>query len=280
VDVVEIKEEQFQDFVAFLSKASGQEPSELKHRYSYAWAIRKPNYGFGLVTSGRVVGVIGCIYSKRVVDGSEAEFCNMCDWFVDADYRQHSVRLLRAVVRQGELTITNFSPNRTAAQVCRQFGFEVIDELKIVVPLPLYALHCQHRSEVTIEHEPQGIRRLLSPSDLALFEELADTRECSHVAIKDGDETSYCLFRKDRRRGVPLAVLLFGSHPELIISALPSLSRWLIKTYQSPFLLAESRILPRVPLLAVSIKDPRPPLYRSKTLTPAQIDPLFSERTR
>ena len=73
------------------------------------------------------------------------------------------------------------------------------------------------------------------------------------------------------------AAILHVSNPELFRRATCPLTRHLLVRHRVLVTLAELRIVGRRPRLSVLLPSPRPKMYRSASLEPAQIDDLYSE---
>ena len=96
--------------------------------------------------------------------------------------------------------------------------------------------------------------------------------------LRRGDGTCYVVFRKDRRKGVPVfASILHVSEPELFRRMARPFARHLLLRHGAVAMLAEDRVvaLPTPPSLR--LRSPRRKMFRSASLEPAQIDYLYSE---
>ena len=101
------------------------------------------------------------------------------------------------------------------------------------------------------------------------------------VVVKD-DETCYVIFRRDRRKKLPLfASIFYVEQPGACFVTLRAhVYRHLLLHHRDPVHLERTpRGRDRGPSWSIMLKSPRPKMYRSPTLRPDQIDYLYSELT-
>jgi hypothetical protein len=99
-----------------------------------------------------------------------------------------------------------------------------------------------------------------------------------HLALVRGHDTCYVVFRRDRRKGLPLfASLLHVGNPSIFQARQHLVYRHLLLRHRIPFTLVELRVSRSRPRLARMLRSPRPKMYRSPTLAGDQIDYLYSE---
>jgi hypothetical protein len=239
------------------------------------WAAERPNAGFMLLDGDDVVGVQLAIYSARVLDGRRERFCNLAAWCVLPDYRLEGLRLLKAVLRQDGYHFTDLSPSGNVVAINEKLRFEQLDTTTALVPnLPWPTVPGRGR----ITSDPERIQRVLSNSELELYRDHARTVAAHHVVLTRGDEHCYVVFRRDRRKGLPLfASVLYVSHPPLFRTMARTFARHLLLHHGVPAMLAEERVAGYRPRLSLRLKSPRPKMFRSPSLAPSQIDYLYSE---
>jgi hypothetical protein len=95
-----------------------------------------------------------------------------------------------------------------------------------------------------------------------------------------GDAVCHVVVRKDRRKRLPLfASVLHVSDPEVFRENDAAVFRHLLLRHGAAATLAERRVLGYIPRFSHLLASPRPKMYRSATLGPADIDYLYSELT-
>lgn len=238
------------------------------------WAVDAPNHGFMLRTdTGEVVGAYLAFYSERTIEGRVERFCNLGAWCVREEHRFHSLRLLKALLAQDGYHFTDLSPSGNVVPINSRLKFEFLDTTTALVPnLPWPGLPFR------VTGDPAVIERTLRGHDRKIFDDHRDTAAANHVLLRAGGEHCYVVFRKDRRKGLPLfASVLHVSNPAVFKRASRAFSRHLLVRHGIPATLAELRVTRHRPWLSILVKQPRRKMFRSTKLAHDQIDYLYSE---
>jgi hypothetical protein len=241
------------------------------------WVCSQPNHGFLLRAGERIVGVYLAFYSQRKIEGQTERFCNLAAWCVLDEYRSRSVLLLNALLSQKGYHFTDLSPSGNVIPLNIRLKFSHLDVATALVPnLPWPLLSWR----VRIISEPRHIERTLRGRDLEIYRDHARTAAAHHIVVVEGDATCYVIFRRDRRKNLPLfASILYVGNRELFRKAAKHVFRHLLLRHGIPATLAELRVVGDRPKRSIMLKSPRPKMYRSTTLRPDQIDDLYSELT-
>jgi hypothetical protein len=242
------------------------------------WAVGdQPNHGFLLRAGGRVVGVYLAFYSERKIDGRPTRFCNLAAWCVLDEYRSLSLWLLRALVAQKDYHFTDLSPSGSVIPLNARLKFSHLDVATALVPNLPWPLWSRR---VRVISKPQEIERTLRGRDLEIYRDHARAAAARHVVVVKGGATCYVIFRKDRRKNLPLfASILYVGNPELFRAVAKYVFRHLLIRHRILMTLAELRLVGDRPKPSIMLKAPRPKMYRSPDLRPDQIDYLYSELT-
>ena len=176
-----------------------------------------PNHGFMLRSGNNIVGVYLAFYSERVFDGQVLKICNLAAWCVIDDYRSQGLRLARALLAQRGYEFTDLSPSGNVVALNRRMKFRELDtatDLVINLPWPLWS------RKTRIESRPDRIAGLLDGRDLKIYRDHRRSAAARHFVVVRGAEQCYVMFRRDRRRNLPLfASLLYVSNPEVFRSS-------------------------------------------------------------
>jgi hypothetical protein len=122
------------------------------------------------------------------------------------------------------------------------------------------------------------IEGTLTGRDLELYRDHATAGAARHLVLSRGGEWCYVVFRKDRRKGLPLfASVLHVSNPALFRAMERPFARHLLIHHGALATLAEERIVGFRPRPSLRLRSPRRKMFRSSSLGPAQIDDLYSE---
>jgi hypothetical protein len=239
------------------------------------WPGDRPNAGYMLLDGDRVVGAHLAFYSERTFDGRRERFCNLGAWCVEPKYRLHGLRLLKALLAQDGYHFTDLSPSGNVVGLNERLGFEYLDTETALVPnLPWLS----RPGRDTISSDPALIERTLSGPELEIYRDHVGAAAARHVLLMRGDEHCHVMFRKDRRKGVPLfATVLYASNRELLRRMAGPFARHLLLRHGVAAHLLERAVVGHRPRLAFGVSAPRRKMFKSPALTAAQIDYLYSE---
>ena len=239
------------------------------------WRPPVPDHGFMLTAGGEVVGAYLAFYSERRIDGRTLRFCNLAAWCVREQYRFQSLKLLRALLAQEGFEFTDLSPSGNVVPLNTRLGFEFLDTTTAVLPnLPWPSWP----GRVRIASVPEAIRRVLSGPELAIYADHEHAAAAHHVVLHRGDESCYVIFRRDRRKDLPLfASVLYVSDPALLRRWIRPFTRHLLLRHRLPVTLVEPRVAGYRPRWARYLSTPRRKMYKSADLGPQRIDNLYSE---
>jgi hypothetical protein len=239
------------------------------------WTVDAPNAGFMLLDGEEIVGAHLAFYSDRTIDGRVERFCNLGAWCVLPDHRFHALRLLKALLAQDGYHFTDLSPSGNVVGLNTRLGFEFLDTTTTVIPNLLWP-SLPRRG--TISSDPKVIERALDATELQHYRDHASTAAARHLVLIRGDESCYVIFRKDRRKGLPLfASILYVSNPALFRAMARPLCRHLLVRHGATATLVERAVVEYRPSLAFVVDSPRRKMFRSPDLGPAHIDYLYSE---
>jgi hypothetical protein len=228
-----------------------------------------------LLDGDAVVGAYLAFYSQRMIDGRPERFCNLGAWCVLPEYRLHSVRLVQALLAQEGYHFTDLSPNERVVALNERLRFRLLDTTTALVPnLPLPSWPGRN----VVSSDPALISRTLTGRDLELYRDHVGTCAARHLLLIRDQEWCYVMFRKDRRKGLPLfASILHVSNPELFRAMARPFARHLLFHHGAVATLAEDRVVKYRPRFSFVLPSPRRKMFRSAYLEPAQIDYLYSE---
>ena len=241
---------------------------------SEPWKVEAPNHGFVLWDGERVVGAYLAFYSERTVAGRMERFCNLHSWCVLPDFRSHSIRLLMALLAQDGYHFTALSPNDRAVSIYTRLKFRFLDTSTVLVPnVPRPVL--PHRTRISAD--PDIIASTLAGTELELYRDHAQAAAARHLVLIRGRDSCYVMFREQRCKHVPCALILHVSNRELFRRAIGPLTTHLLVRHRLLVTLADLPILGHRPRLSLVRRGLWPKMYRSASLEPGQIDYLYSE---
>ena len=183
------------------------------------WSVDQPNHGFLLDEGDRVVGVHLALYSERRIDDRREPFCNLAAWCVlpstgitAFDCSAHSS--LKGVSLHGPLAERQrgWAESPTALHVARHGNS--------ARPEPSAPQITRHGSALRLLSEPSEISEQLSGPERELYEDHAGAAAAHHLVLAREADTCYVVFRRDRRKNLPLfASLIYVGDPMLFRAA-------------------------------------------------------------
>ncbi|MBX0299437.1 hypothetical protein K2F54_05545 [Cryobacterium sp. 1639] len=235
-----------------------------------------PNHGFLLRADGRVVGAYPAIYSTRVINGRLERFCNLAVWFTAPEYRSSSIRMVRAVLGQHDLTFTDLSPIDVVQKLNLRLGFVYLDTATVAVPhLPWIG---QTRARVT--DDPAVIEATLPEPVRTYYADHAECRWARHVLLVRGDQSCYVVWRRYRIKRLPLfASVQYISNPAVFRESFGALARYLLLHHGTVATIVEDRLTSGGIRPSLRMPRSRQRMFRSSTVGPEHIDYLYSEIT-
>lgn len=238
------------------------------------WETEEADHGFLLRSGDDVVGVYCAFYVLRNLAGRTEKFCNLAAWCVRDDYRAHSLRLLRAMLAQPGYTFTDLSPSGNVVPINERLGFVRLDTSgALVANLPWSAAG-------RVLTAPSAVQAALGERDRQIHRDHTRAAAARHVVVVAGGRTCYIVYRRVRRRRLPLfARVLYVSDPEVFRSVAGRFRRHLLWRHAIPFTLVERRVSGAPPWHAVALRSPRPAMVRSSSVEPVEVDYLYSELT-
>lgn len=247
--------------------------SKWKSAIQPPWTASAPNHGFMLIRDRAVAGVALAFYSSRIVDGAEHQICNLGALCVVPELRMHTFRLIRAALKQRRTTFTDFSPSGNVIELNRRLGFEQLEtatDLTINTPVP-------KAHATTLLSRPDEIATEIQSAQRPIFETHRQASAAHHLLAMRGTEQCYVIFRRDRRKGLPLfASILYVSNQALYPSIEGLVGSHLLR-HRVPARLTERRVAGSPSRYGWTVRQRRPKMFKSEDLVDHQIDYLFSE---
>lgn len=242
------------------------------------WTTSHPDHGFLLESDGRVVGVYAGFYSEAGGPDRQRAVCNLAAWCVLDEFRQHSLRLVRAMLAQRDRELTDLSPSGTVVPLNERLGFRHLDTSGALVanlPLPV-------PSGVRLVSGRAGIEAVLTGGDLAAYRDHADSAAARHVVVVADGRPCWVVFRRVRRKQVGLfASVLHVSDRAVFRAAAPAVYRHILLAHRLPFTLVQTRVCGRRPWHSVPLSAQRPAMYLSRTGEPPEsVTYLYGELTQ
>ena len=272
-----IRDEDLPEFCGFLTEhlSSARTPEVWARAFRQNWLPDKPNNGFLIRQDGRIVGGIGAIYAERPVHGKLERFCNITSWCVLDAFRTQSGRLAMAVVSQPGFHFTDLTPTEVVSKTLQFLKFKPMNERQAVwpnVPWPFARL-----AGVRVLTDPGRIEGVLPADAAKAYRDHRHLPWLSHLAVGRGGAWCHVVWRPTELKGVKGAMVLAFSDAGLFLRYRLAAGSHLLLRHALPYTRVESRLLPRVPKPSIELAGYRNKVFKSDTLTEADISNLYSE---
>ncbi len=237
--------------------------------------------GYVLRDDTKVVGYLGAIFSKRMINGQEKKFCNLTNWIVLEEYKNKSLLLLYQVLKLKDHTITNLTLNKKLEPLFRKLEFKPL-ETEIVVLLPVPWVAHRGADPLDLTWESNIIESTLSERDSVIYNDHKNY-DCYHLLVQDGEEYCYIVFNiasKIRARVIKYKFnrILYISNEALFARHALQVNWEIVKKSRVWFTSIDSRFC-AANQLPFSVKWKLNPdrLYKSSSLEPRQVYNLYTE---
>jgi hypothetical protein len=251
--------------------------ADWKSIFDYKWDREEDYCGYGLFDGKKVVGFVGLIFSKRLIDDKMEHFCNVTSWIVRKEYRGHSLFLLQPVLKFKNCTITDFTPSRAVYAIEKKLGFRELDS-RLKILWPFNVLRKGGNSSNSNCTEDKGlIKKILNDNDRKLFHDHM-RYTCRHLLTYDNNEYCYIVYTRVKGSKIPYYYILYISNPKLFSKYSNTIRCKIVSGSKTPFILVDSRLIHHVKLpFSFNLPFRSIKLYKSSRLQPEKIDNLYSE---
>ena len=252
-------------------------PAQWRTLFDYSWQCEDDTRGFMLLDGERVVGFFGAVLYERKIAGQVEKFADLTSWITLPEYRNHSLKLFKAIVSIEGRTLICVSPHKDVLPLYKRFGFRELETGALVLyPLPaLSAPSAWLRYRATTD--PRKIRERLDAGDRDLFDHHRPL-PCGHLLIHNRREYCYIVFSRIKGLRHYFANIHHISNPPVFVRNLDRVRLRVGLAARALFVMIEARLLPGInPRLSRRIQLGHPQVYKSERLKPEQIDGLYTE---
>jgi hypothetical protein len=249
-----------------------------KRVFAPQWETDEGHFGYLLVNGGKIVGILGALFSRQWIDGRWERFCNLHSWSVKDEFRAQGLMLMRPVLALRDHTLTDFTATPRVAAISKRLGLQTLDEWAYVLPpLP----HRRTTSDVTIEPVAAESLTSLAPGHIQDHEALAihdhASSGCRHLLVSDSDARCLVSYSLVRRHRLPYCLVHSISDRELFARRHASIRRHILNELAGAYVVVDSRLIDGVRVPASFAVRAVEKLYRSPGLSPSQVGGLYSE---
>ena len=190
-------------------------------------------------------------------------------------FRAQSMRLAMALTGQPGFHFTDLTPTEVVSKTLQFLKFKPMNEQQAIwpnLPRPFAAW-----AGARVVSDPEEISRVLTVDDARAYRDHRHLPWLEHLAVGRMDAWCYVVWKRTRIRGVTGARILALSDPEAFLRYHGALGSHLLVHHGLLYTRVESRLLPRLPRLRVELSGYRNKVFKSDTLTAADMSNLYSE---
>ena len=244
----------------------------------YPWIQQKTDYGVALLRPNEgIVGVLVAFYSDQIIEGRVERFANLAHWCVKPAFRRESLRLLKEMMAQKELTLTGFTSTREAVKILSRLGWKKLDDHVYVIPNFGFSCSGRNLRVLTAFNE---IFAIVDERHKRIMSDHGRASRGRYVLVTDGNRWCLSVHTIEVRKGIRFSIPIYFSDHSLF-------RQWMgrfLSAYRSLdgcwATLCPPRFLPRPPTIAVRLVEPRPQNFRSRSVAPVNVTALYSDAIR
>lgn len=276
--IISLTDEHFPELRETLLRALNPRWTEADWQRLFLPPWRRPDerIGYGLTQAGKLVGVLGTLFSRRIVEGRPVNICNLHSWYVQEDYRALSLLLMRAVLGLKGHTLTDFTATSRANRISKRLGFVTLDHTaRILPPLPR---RVRFRSDLFLEPVTGDSRQQEVLEGLGEWQAYVDHSQTGtdHLLAHREQGSCYVAYSRVTSHRLPYCLIHVLSNPQFFAEHHAELRTWLLQATRSCYLAIYSRMLADIPVpISFSIRA-NEQLCRSD-MPRAAIDHRYSE---
>ena len=248
------------------------DPEDWKKIFGKLWDRQDSCCGYVLMDGKEAVGFLGTIFSQRLIKGIPRDFCNLTSWIVKPDYRSESLSLLFPLMGRKDLTLTNFTASNRVIEVLLKVGFHSLeDHFQMILPIPLPAIGFK------VHFDAEIIENTLHGDNLRIFLDHKKLH-CEHILLEFQNDQCYLVLNPARKRNLPVMYVDYISNLGFFMKYIQRYTFSICRKLQVFGLMTgEHNLRGSRFALALRVKRRHALLYRSKDVSPENIDTLYSE---
>ncbi len=214
--------------------------------------------------------------SSRIHEDGTSLVCNLHSWMVRPEHRGRSLGLMRPLLKQHDITVTDFSPTRQVFRLMLKMGMKALDgRLRVLLPMPFG----RRDADLELIADPVSIEAALSNDDTRILRN-HQLPWCRHALLRTPGGDCYIVWSKVDRWAVPYGYIHYVSDRQVFTRHSRLVRARLLDGSACRFLAMDERITAGMALPgSVVVPWGSRQLYRSNRLDPSNIDTLYSEVT-
>ena len=246
--------------------------------FNYSWDTEQDLGGYALVDSGKVIGMMGMVFSERVINSQRQKFCNLHTWWVHKDHRGRSLMMMRPLLKLEGFTITHFTPCDKIRALTKRLGFVDLN-LQQKVLLPIFGNKGKRslRSDL-VSFDDDVIVGKLDEHDHTIFQDHQPYRVGSLV-VQEGDQHCYILYTHVVRFRIEYCHIHYVGNRKLFAENEVAVRMALMQKHRVRFVIIDSRLSQDIKFRrSFDFWAPAHAVYKPcGGVAPNQVDNLYSD---
>ncbi|MCK5146661.1 hypothetical protein KAR48_07885 [bacterium] len=233
--------------------------------------------GYMMTDDDCVVGFLGLIFSQIPHKGRLIPTCNLTSWIVDEAYRSRSLFLLLPVLKMLEYTITDYTASDEVAAFLLKARFNIF-ETHYRFLLPVTRLLTLFKS-VKCHTDKAYIASQLKGDEQVVFKD-HENLNCVHFLFESNGQSCYLILNSLVRKKAPYLIgqILYVGNSAYFADKIEEIRWQICKKLKVLAIFVDIRYLEGVvPPISILRELQNPRLYRSDSLTAADIQNNYSE---
>lgn len=231
--------------------------------------------GYGLQEDGKLVGMLGLIFSERSFAGKSISFCNLHSWYVHPDYRTKSLMMLRAVQGLSDCALTDFTASHRVVAILQRLGFDIVDQTAWVLPA-LDSRETESAAVLEITDANQNLLAEISPVQWQLFTD-HQPFACKCALIRDQEDFGTIIYSSVKAGTRSYCQVYYVSSPALLARHHSAVRAHLLRQTGERFVAIDARLLGDVRIPQSRRATATTKLVRIGKSLSFPVDSLYSE---
>lgn len=273
INIFPIKKKDLTDVTKFVTRNSNLKSDKVKKIIYCNWVSSIQNYGFMLKDDKEIVGYLGCLYSKRIINKKKLIFGNTTNWIVLKKYRQHSLKLLMELIKKNYI-FTFFADNDVSSKIHERLGFKKLDSYEITFNFLSFLfknIFCSKTiiKEVNEKDKIETIYKkiILDHKNFDIFP----------IVLNNKKKNVFSLFLKRPYGRIGNAKLMYSNDYNFTLSKINLIINYLIKKYKIFTVSVDKRFIENNNQIFVKKRKKIKWIYSKTNIKKKDVDLLYSE---
>ena len=213
--IIKIADKSHCDMAVSLLEEGFTETRKSWERLFSTYVPPQGNFGLLAIENGVSVGVILIFISDITIHQEQAKVVNFSAWYVKKGYRHIALKLITLILKEygGDETIfVNITASKRVQEIFLNLGFSALSEFDQLMPTFLF--NPFFSKKIIIEMAGKKNFQNLNDEDLIKVQD-HDSKWFKKIVYRiDNQNYETLLFKKIKRKGIPLLKLIYASSPE------------------------------------------------------------------